>query len=245
MTESYSQPMVIDAADPRSLAQILPNEMATLVTQIEPRLLLQDEITLTTLIDATQTQKRIKIQFWDEYEAAIKDKRNIFLPNVIFGVCTREYFMEFLTHFADRRGLAWLLMPRPSYSLRVAELIEKGLDQIEQIFLMTANSKNEIGVRNLQLAALRMLDMRKHGGYTQRTENKSLTLTKDLDNNPQSSIPIGEGSIEELEAQVRELESKIASGKNQNGALLDVSHTVIATITPRTDDGSNTEESTP
>jgi hypothetical protein len=225
----------LDAADPRALATILPPELSERVRTLPRELLIQDEVTLTTLIGPTDQQKRIKIQFWDEYEDAMKQRRNIELAHIIFGVCTREYLLEFIR---VARNVAWLVSPRPRYSVRVAELVDKGLDQIEEIFKLQATGKNTIAVRSLQLSALRMLDMRKHGGYTQRQEVKSLALTKNLNDSPSTGAPTGEGSIEQLEAQVREMEARIAKGKNQNGALLDAPRLDVIDVTPRMEDGS-------
>jgi len=230
--------LVVDAADPRSLANILPVTLADRVRALPVELLKQDEVTLTTLVSPTPQQNRVKIQFWDEYEEAIKQKRMLSLANIIFGVCTKEYFLEFIR---IDRNVAWLISPRPSYKVRVAELIEKGLDKVEEIFAIQMTGKNATVVGNLYLSALRMLDMRKHGGYTQRAESKILQLNKNLDgDSSKASGPAitGEGSVEELEAQIRELEKKVAAGKNQNGALLDGQDSGIIDVTPRMVNGS-------
>jgi len=208
----------IDSADPQSLSQILPLEIADLVACLPEALLTQDEETLTTLVDPSSQQKRIKIQFWDEYELAIKQERKLLLGNITLGVCTREYFLNFTS---GAKQLAWLISPRPSYRLRIAELIDRGLDAVEDIFNIIPTEKTEISVRNLQLSALKMMDMRRHGGYTQRQEIKSLNKTTiETTTTTTDTVNLGEGSIQDLEKQVLELESKIESGRNQNGALL-------------------------
>jgi hypothetical protein len=237
MTENESSALVVDAADPRSLANILPTCLAEKVREIPYEMMIQDELTLSTLVNPTDQQKRIKIQFWDEYEEAMKQKRPLALSNIVFGVCSKEYFLEFIR---IQRNVAWLISPRPSYKVRVAELIEKGLNKVDAIFDIAMTDKNQVSVGQLYLAALRMLDMRKHGGYTQRIEQKSLQLNKNLDHNPGDKGPAitGEGSVEELETQIRELEKKVAAGKNQNGALLDGPHSEVIDVTPRTVHGS-------
>lgn len=218
-----NQPLVIDAADPLSLALVLPPELSDKVKDLPRELLIQDEETLTTMVRPSAQQKRIKIQFWDAYENAIKQNRVIILAEIIFGVCTREYFLEFV---APDRNLAWLVSPKPSYKLRVAELIERGLDVAEEILKMQPTPKNAISVRGLQLSALKMLDMRKHGAYTQRIEQKTLQKTiHEQAPKAATGVVLGEGSVEELEQQVRELEDKIAQGKNQNGSLLNAGQT--------------------
>lgn len=209
--------LVIDAADPLSLAIILPQPLADLVRALPKPLLIQDEKTLNTLVSPTEQQTRLKIQFWDEYENAVKNHRELMLGNIIFGVCTREYFLEFIN---KHRNVAWLIAPRPAYRLRVAELIERGLDCMQAIFEMHVTPKNQGTVRRLQMDALKMLDMRKHGGYTQRAEHKVLQRNIGVENTQNSSVPLGEGSVEELQAQVRVLEHKIEVGQNQNGSLL-------------------------
>ncbi len=212
--------LVIDAADPKSLATILPDSLAPLVEALPRELLIQDEVTLTTLVNPSDQQRRIKIQFWDEYEEAIKQSRKIILSNVIYGVSTLEYFLEFCSL---ARNVAWLVSPRPSYKLRVSELIERGLDAIEDIFRIVPNDKNRISVHSLQLSALKMLDLRKHGGYVQRAEVKTLNRNIEMIQAQQQSSQVGEGSIEELEQQVKDLENRISEGKNQNGSLLNAS----------------------
>lgn len=216
-----SQNLSIDAADPNSLAMMLPDQLAEQAKALPIELLTQDEITLTTLVNPTEQQQRLKIQFWDEYELAIKNHRQMLVSNITFGVCTKEYLEEFCI---AKRNVAWLISPRASYKIRIAELLDRGLKVISDIFDMDAEGKNAVNVRTLQLAALRMLDMRKHGGYTQRSEQK--VLLKDITTPEESNaaldskLPLGEGSVQDLEAQVRGLEDKIRVGKNQNGSLL-------------------------
>jgi len=229
-------PAVIDAADPRSLAEILPVELAEKVRELPAVLLEHDEVTLSTLVNPSDQQKRLKIQFWDEYELANRENRHLILSNIVFGVCTKEYFSRFLERAVN---VAWLVTPRPSYKIRIAELIEKGLDQVEKIFLLEPNKDgtNAVSIGQLKLSALRMLDMRKHGGYTQRIEQKSLVKEIKDDPKTQAGSPT-ESSVEELEAEVAELERRIRLGKNQNGALLDVTPVPVLDVNPRMDDGS-------
>jgi hypothetical protein len=160
------------------------------------------------------------------------------LPAILFGVCTKEYFLEFTK---ANRNVAWLISPRPAYRLRVAELIDKGLDQVEKIFEIPITPKNTLSVRRLQMEALKMLDMRKHGGYTQRIEQK--TLQRNINSSTPTNDPnqenLGEGSIEELQMQVDNLQKRIEIGQNQNGSLLNTGPAVSddtqpIDVTPRT-----------
>jgi hypothetical protein len=195
---------------------VLPEMLVSLVSALPRELLIQDEVTLTTLVNPSAQQGRLKIQFWEEYNQATKEGRRMLPSKVCFGVCTLEYFDEFVQ---SSRNLAWLISPRPSYQIRVAELIEQGLKAIEEIFTLKVDSKNVVAVKSLQLSALRMLDMRRHGGYTQRQEIKQLTrhVSEKAGGAP---VLFGEGSIEQLEEQVRQLEERIEMGKNQNGSVL-------------------------
>lgn len=224
-------PAVIDSADPLSLATILPNPLADRVRSLPHALLIQDEITLTTLVDPTPQQTRVKLQFWEEYEAAVKQNRHLVLGNIIFGVCTREYLVEFVQ---SARNIAWLITPKPSYKLRIAELIDKGLDQIATIFdlpIPGANRKpleeppkpeDVVRIYRLKMDALKMLDMRKHGGYTQRTEARILqkNINETLPGAPDPDQPLNEDTVENLEYKMRKLEKRIEAGRNQNGSLL-------------------------
>jgi hypothetical protein len=219
--------LVIDAADPNSLAMVLPVELADRVRALPHQLLVLDEQTLTTLIDPSLQQKRVKIQFWDEYEKALREARSVMLSNICFGVCTKEYLMEFTINV---KCLAWLVSPRPSYKLRVAELIDRGMDCLERVFDLPTDGEKAVSVLRLQMDALKMLDMRKHGGYTQRAEIKTQEIP--VHGGANETAPLGEGSIEELEKQVVDLESRIQGGKNQNGSLLNVGSGVAIDVSP-------------
>lgn len=209
----------IDTADPHALAELLPEPLKSLAATLPVKLLVQDEETLTQLVNPSEQQKRIKILFWEEYNAAMRQDRLIVIGNIIFGVCTRDYFLNFID---TPRNVAWMLSPKPSYQLRIAELIEKGLDCLEQIFKMDVTDKTAVSVRNLQMAALRMIDMRKYGGYTQRQETKTLSKTEvhQIIDAPQTETPPSEESLDVLLVRLQELQLKVRHGSNQNGSLI-------------------------
>lgn len=131
------------------------------------------------------TVHRIRMLFWQEYDLAQAEVRQLEMWRVYKGVCDKEMLWR-MCH--EPKKLAWILCPTVSYMVHMQESLNFGLEQLREAlgadhtFEIEKNGK-KITMVNTKLLEIKakivaMLDMRVKGAVTQKIEqtNKNMNL---------------------------------------------------------------------
>lgn len=192
---------IFDEADPASVISMVPDKVreALLACHAEaPKLFDMDEQSLDAhlrkvKIPPSATDNRLRLKFWIEYDRCKADSISAMtMTHVISNICSKEFFYN---HYLKRPSkCAWLLCPPISYSHKLEEALEFGLEQLRDI-LSTPHWEESLDrdglpttptfnakIASLKLSVFKTLDDRKHGIATQRIEStsKSLSITAQI-----------------------------------------------------------------
>lgn len=189
-----------------SLLGILPIQLEQAFRLVPKTLLEQDEVTLTTLCNPTEQMRMIRTRLWEKFPQYREKQTRLTIDTWTNGICYPEYLVN---RANDNRFLAWVMTPLADYDNRITVLLEKGYQKMKEILdtpiIDPATGKIDLKSAAMVLSVVKMLDMRKHGGYVQKIEEKSMQFhasAKDA-----KEIFGSEGlSLEQIEARIRELE---------------------------------------
>lgn len=165
----------------------------------------------------SRVDKRVKIKFWQEYEAAATEFRAINFLAVADGTgCANwgQYEIGLLTNPAK---LAWLVRPPAEYNLQMKEAEQTGLKRLIEIMelpIMNEKGVPNIGVAAIILQAFKLVDMRLNGAVTQRMVNVNLNQTV-----PKEATAI---SMDTIDAKLKELEDKVGASGSDTGRVIDL-----------------------
>lgn len=177
-----------------------------------PDLLTMDEGTFKKTFNGgiTATMSRVRMSFWQEYEAAVTSGRKMYFSRIIGGVCGDTYFRDkFLT---DNKKVAFMLTPPSDYLVQTKEALMAGLETIREI--VSARVVDEDGIlipraADVVLKAFMHLDMRVKGAIIQRIDQRTLALNVNQNmgaNSPQLKVP---RTLEELDTQLAEIKKQL------------------------------------
>lgn len=213
-----------DPQDPASLVSIVPPEVARRFREAReaaPELFELDEQELARELrrrnqTPTATDNRLRLKFWLAYDEAKERAADaqINIKSVTANVCSREFFYA---HYLARPGkVAWLVCPPTSYTTKITEALEFGLEQMREILSFDhyeyaettgadgTKRKEIVGINtkvaSLKVTVFKMLDDRKHGLAVQKVEARAAVL--------HAAIPAGEKRLL-LEAAQSETEEDL------------------------------------
>jgi hypothetical protein len=157
-----------------------------------------------------RVDRRVRIQFWDEYENAAKLMKPMNLKKVVeeTGADSWQGYREQLT---SRPGLlAWFMNPPAGYRIQMREAQELGLARLMDIlemdnYTMSRDGKKKVanvGVMAIQMMAFKLIDARNNGAITQKMVSLSASM---------GPIPdeLSKLSQEEMNKKIAELEAII------------------------------------
>lgn len=209
---------IFDAEDPRSLVNMVPGEVRkaieALATGSEASLLAMDEQALKRRLKEEKrflsaTDNRIRLRFWDEYDRAQGEQRQITISHAFAGICTRQYFYQ--GYLKDPYRLAWLLCPPANYITIAEEALSFGLEQLRDILAMddqekdtkTGTLKLNLNLLKLKVKIVELLDQRLKGGIVQ----KSVQVNVGASAGDVNAAALGL-TMEEMQRQMKELEKR-------------------------------------
>lgn len=203
-------------ADERALINLVPGSLGEALlaaSQSHPELFQMDERTLYKSLrdlnmQPTPTDNRLRLAFWNEYDRAQATHRPMEMVSVFAGVCHKSYF--FGRYITRPEKLAWLVCPPASYEVVATEALSYGLEQMREILslpIKDAQGRVNVKLGELQAKIVVMLDQRLKGGFTQRLESKSMQLNISTSDS-QVAKAAAQGSMEEIERRIKELEKR-------------------------------------
>lgn len=203
-------------SDPRSVINLVPpavGEAMLLAAKAKPDLFGVDERTLWNTLRLSNkcpspTDNRLRLKFWDEYDRAQAELKNIIISNVTPGVCSREYFTQ--NYLASPEKVAWLLCPPASYVVKMEEALAFGIEQLRDILeLPTTSPSGRVDTKLAELKAkiVAMMDIRVKGAITQKIEQKSMNINVQTSDKQVANRAL-QGSMEDIEKRLRELKKR-------------------------------------
>jgi hypothetical protein len=227
---------VTNRDDPRSIINLVPEVIQTAIEQVPDWLLAMDprelrdhfrnkakaerEERLKQGLDGAATESwqpsftddRLRLSFWNEYEASQALKRPMQMTRVYAGICSRQYFYDkVITNYLR---MAWLLCPPQSYAVSLEEALLFGIDQMRDILTIPhvdSRGKVDPKIAKVKLDIVNMLDQRVKGAVVQKTQALHVHASTDK---LKSQAPIKEEDMAELDRRLKELElesAKLAS----------------------------------
>jgi hypothetical protein len=124
--------------------------------------------------------KVLRVNFWNEYYAAIREGRKMSMMNVYRTVCTHVWFY---TKLDRRESCVWMFRPTTDYNSFMEEQLHKGLQRIGEILALPieVNGKVSTPTANLILKTVQMVENRVKGAVVQKHEHKNLNLSLSAD----------------------------------------------------------------
>lgn len=173
---------------------LLPGSFAAHVLSLPLPLFKLPEETLATLCKPTRQQVQLKIRFHEGllilqkefmqnsahyanlHDAGSPQPQPILdLAKVTSGICSAGLFRDWC---GSKNFLAWFITPQPPQEVIISELLYTGISNLREILTLPiydGDGKTLTSLVNTQLAIVKMLDARKNGAPTIKSEAKIMT----------------------------------------------------------------------
>jgi len=196
-----------DATGPRSILEIAPVRLASLIGRVDRDLLFMPIDELERQVKPDAFTNRVRLGFWREYERAQAFGVRMVLENIAVTIGATSAHVWACVEDTSRR-LPWILQPPASYESFLDEALEKGLSRLRALIDAEIGHADPTSGRlvitdhkgaELMLKAVAFLDMRKHGGIVQ----KSINVTHDTG---QMKKWANQDRLEEINKRIAEIE---------------------------------------
>jgi len=143
----------------------------------------------------TKELRLLRISFWNEYHAALDEKRGIKDSYIYRPVCTARSYYQ---HIADCEQVAFILQPIANYEVQLDEALDTGLEKLREVLDMSlyktveGKSVPDPMMVGKIITVTKMLDDRKHGTPTQKIDQTTKLTKKNY------NMEIGESTMERL-----------------------------------------------
>lgn len=233
--------------DSRSVVRLAPDSIQRKMLEIPDEYKNLDEPGLRKLIQPTATDNQLRISFWLEYDRVQRE----FAPKmemiaILRGIISEDYFYS--RYVKDPKRLAWVLIPPKSYTVKLTEMLELGLERMRDILAMDPKESGKLNTKllELQVKVAQAMDMRLNGAIAQKLEieNKNTNLNYQLRGTAQElSNLIESANMEEIDKKLESLRKKdlmLSKGVHPDPEEIVVESEVVST--PEAKDDHTTEE---
>jgi hypothetical protein len=212
-----------DPNNPNALINVIPDRMVPLLHKVKeklPKMLMRSERELRQYLKPDERDDRVRLSFWDEYNAATSAGKKMSIQSVICGSVSWEGWMTVYEN--NTHKLLWIFTPPTSYVAAMRQILYRGTERLLEIMNMPMTDKDgkiDTKVATLILRAWQLADMRVKGGIVQRmqVEQKNLNLNLNADQSiDQARAQVQALGLDELEA----LERRIEKAKKDQGKYL-------------------------
>lgn len=197
---------ILDVDNPRSLVSICPPNIKELILELPMHLLVMNERELDLRAKPTQQMNMVRLGFWQEYEAAQSDLRQMRMSEI-----SRRSGMPtpmIMKRLREQIMLAYILCPPVSYDTFLTEALDKGLSRLREILdLPLQNPDGSINnrVAELHVKVTAFIDMRKNGGIVQKTMNLNVDAKTSVAEVRKMAKDL---SVDELDRKIKQLEER-------------------------------------
>jgi hypothetical protein len=205
---------LFDQENEDSLISKLPDRMVPILERIRhrlPRFLARPEHDLRIYCKPDERDERVRLSFWDEYNAATAAGKKMSLQSIITGSTSWESWVA-IYEPSDMK-MIWILTPPVSYAMAMRQILHKGTERLLEIMnlpIMDDNGKVDPRVATLILKAWQLADMRVKGGIVQRmqVEQKSVNVNfNSLESSDHMRASMQNLQLADLESLERRIET--------------------------------------
>lgn len=199
---------LFDPGNPFSLLNTAPETVVPVIKRVMekyPATMLKPDIVLRVKCKPDQRDHRLRLSFWDEYNAATALGKRMCLRNVIHKICPIEVWNGYYAR--NLLKTLWIITAPRDYVLEMRHIHAQGLERLEQIMkLPITNKKGETDHKAvaLILKTFQLVDLRMKGSILQKVRIQKQSLNVDV--NAEQMQQLSQMSIEELDALDRKLE---------------------------------------
>lgn len=205
---------VWDKDDSRSVLRLAPESIQRRMLEIPEELRFVDEPALRKRIKPTPTDNQLRISFWLEYDRVQREMaKQMEMTSIIRGIISEDYFYNVYVKNPER--LAWMLIPPKSYTVKLTDMLEVGLDQLRETLELPHIEGGKVNTKllELKLKITAMMDLRLNGAIAQKVqiEQKNMNMNLHLRNTSEELMALGESkNMEELDRKLMELRKRDA-----------------------------------
>jgi hypothetical protein len=208
-----------DGDNPDSLLNRIPARLVPIFERVKhklPKTLLSDEKSVRRYVEPDDRDDRVRLAFWDEYNASTAAGKRMSLQSIISGTCSWEsWITAYEPH--DKR-MCWIFTPPTSYVSQMRHILHRGTERLLEIInlpMLTDEGKVDIKVANLILRAWQLADMRVKGGVMQKVQIEQKSMNLNL--NAESSVDHLRSQVSAMDLQELEsLEARIERAKKDS-----------------------------
>lgn len=201
---------IFDESFERSLINIVPPAVKVAMLRVkhnEPNVFHFHEEKLKKWSKPTPDITMLKLNFWDEYNFAQMEGKDLSIARFLRGNCTRDYFYDVI--LPNDRWLAWIITPPKDIFNVHREMLFEGLE-VERDVLRAPHKKK--GQLDLKLIAVKLqiiqgLKLRVLGAVTQKLETKSLQLSVSAGKDSLAGSTLEE--LNQLEASLARIQTQL------------------------------------
>ena len=208
-----------DTENPRSLCNLVPKKIREAILNPElPRHYLQmSEPTLLLHLEKHLEARdyRIRLAFWDEYNAAVSEDRIMRIDTVITKVTNIAYFYRVFLH--NKYKVIFLLQPPASYKITMRELLNFSLNRMREIIALPLMEKGKPNVHLIRemIKIFALADARVQGAVKQTIDinQKSMNVEMTLEEarKLKKDHQAGMDPVDALDQEINRLEREVAS----------------------------------
>lgn len=133
---------ILDADNPYSILNLVPPLLREAIDNLSTNYYGLSERDLRRKINPCPEVARLRLNFWDEYERAVSQKRKMDLLSLTKGVCSNDYFYTKILKNPD--WVAFMTIPPADYQLALREMLELGWDRIREVLLLPITEKIQL-----------------------------------------------------------------------------------------------------
>lgn len=171
-----------DGHNPNALINRIPDRLVPVLERVKvklPRTLMLSEAEIRTYCSPDERDERVRLSFWDEYNAATAAGKRMSLQSVICGTCSWETWVT--TFEPNNHKMLWVFTPPVSYAMAMRQILHRGTERLLEIMNLPIKNKDgnvDSRVATLILKAWQLADLRIKGGIVQKmqVEQKSVNV---------------------------------------------------------------------
>lgn len=201
--------------NPRSLINIVPGKLReALLDPSFPRHWLDiEEGVLKQKVESfvDERDSRLRLLFWDEYNAAQDEKRMILMERVFAGACSNAHFYSRV--IKDQHKLVWMLTPPAPYEVSMRELLQMSLGRLREILtlpIMMKGGRPDIGLIKEIVKIHALVDNRVQGAVKQTLDINQKSLNIDMKAKGAIEYDPAEQEITKIDAEIQSLQMELS-----------------------------------
>jgi hypothetical protein len=156
---------------------------------------------------------RIRLAFWDEYNAAITEDRVMRIDQFVVKVTNIAYFYRIF--LANKYKVIFLLQPPGSYKINMRELLHFGLNRMREIIslpLLDKKGQPNVHLIREMIKIFALADARVQGAVKQTIDINQKSLNVDMTLKEAKGLAAGGSNpVDALDAEIKRLEGELST----------------------------------